>query len=312
MTPVPTSAIRCCLTGRATSSVITVLLRRRLTMRRLEPRGSPSASSSTSSSGGCASMGRPDDDRPTSVGRRASMLRSWVRVGSADGHRIPHPAIIRRSTICRMPPWRRYSTLDRGVDAGQGLEGAGRSVVGRRLHRHATGAAAMSATPRIANVSLARQAERLGRLAVQELQRQHAHAHEVRAVDALVRLRDHRPHAEQHACPSPPSRATSRSRTPCRRAPRAGCPRRGSARRRRRSTSARRSASAPSTPPSTPGTSAVAQADVGERAAHHHLVVAAARAVRVEVAPLDAVLEQVLPGRAGRAGWSRRARCGRS
>ena len=34
----------------------------------------------------------------------------------------------------------------------------------------------------------------------------------------------------------------------------------------------------------------VAQADVGERAAHHHLVVAAPRAVGVEVLLLDAVL----------------------
>ena len=40
----------------------------------------------------------------------------------------------------------------------------------------------------------------------------------------------------------------------------------------------------------------VAQPHVGERAAHHHLVVAAPRAVGVEVPPLDAVLEQVAPG----------------
>ena len=40
----------------------------------------------------------------------------------------------------------------------------------------------------------------------------------------------------------------------------------------------------------------VPQAHVRERAAHHHLVVAAARAVRVELAPLDAVLDEVLPG----------------
>ena len=39
----------------------------------------------------------------------------------------------------------------------------------------------------------------------------------------------------------------------------------------------------------------VAQPDVGERAAHHHLVVAAARAVGVEVARLDAVLMRYLP-----------------
>ena len=43
----------------------------------------------------------------------------------------------------------------------------------------------------------------------------------------------------------------------------------------------------------------VAQADVRERAAHHHLVVAAARAVGVEVLALDAVLLEVLAGRRG-------------
>ncbi len=42
----------------------------------------------------------------------------------------------------------------------------------------------------------------------------------------------------------------------------------------------------------------VLQADVRERAADHDLVVAAARAVGVEVLALDAVLGQVLPGRA--------------
>ena len=40
------------------------------------------------------------------------------------------------------------------------------------------------------------------------------------------------------------------------------------------------------------GRELVAQPHVGERAAHHHLVVAAARAVRVEVARLDAVLDR--------------------
>src|SRR6266702_1930322 len=42
----------------------------------------------------------------------------------------------------------------------------------------------------------------------------------------------------------------------------------------------------------------VAQPDVGERAADHHFVVAAPRAVGVEVTPLDPVAGQVLPGRA--------------
>ena len=45
------------------------------------------------------------------------------------------------------------------------------------------------------------------------------------------------------------------------------------------------------------GKELVAQADVRERAANHHLVVAAARAVRVEVPAVDAVLGEVLAGR---------------
>ena len=44
---------------------------------------------------------------------------------------------------------------------------------------------------------LARQPERLGRLAVRELERQDAHADQVRAVDPLVRLGQHEAHAEQ-------------------------------------------------------------------------------------------------------------------
>ena len=52
------------------------------------------------------------------------------------------------------------------------------------------------------------------------------------------------------------------------------------------------------TPPSTPGHQQVLQPDVGERAAHHHLVVAAAGAVGVEVLRLHAELDQVAAGRA--------------
>ena len=43
----------------------------------------------------------------------------------------------------------------------------------------------------------------------------------------------------------------------------------------------------------------VLDADVGERAAHHDFVVAAARAVLVEVGRCDVVLEQVLAGGGG-------------
>jgi hypothetical protein len=42
----------------------------------------------------------------------------------------------------------------------------------------------------------------------------------------------------------------------------------------------------------------VPQPDIGERAAHHHLVVAAPRAVGIEIAALDAVGHQVAARRA--------------
>src|SRR5437762_2705186 len=45
-----------------------------------------------------------------------------------------------------------------------------------------------------------------------------------------------------------------------------------------------------------PGRQLVAQADVGEGAAHHHLVIPAPRPVRIEVYGLDAVLDQPLAG----------------
>ena len=56
----------------------------------------------------------------------------------------------------------------------------------------------------------------------------------------------------------------------------------------------------------------VLDADVGEGAAHHHLVIAAPRAVLVEVLDADLVLQEVLPGGRGRADVAGRARCGRS
>ena len=105
------------------------------------------------------------------------------------------------------------------------------------------------------------------------------------------------------SAPSPPSRATSPSRTPCPRARSSARLRRGSARRRRRSVLSSPSGRCTVHVPSLPGDELVAQPDVRERAAHHHLVVAAPRAVRVELAPLDAVLDQVLPG--GRVGPDR-------
>src|SRR5829696_9065745 len=57
------------------------------------------------------------------------------------------------------------------------------------------GVAAVEAGDR--DLLLAREPERRRRLALGELQRQHAHADQVGAVDALEGLRDHRAHAEQ-------------------------------------------------------------------------------------------------------------------
>ena len=46
------------------------------------------------------------------------------------------------------------------------------------------------------------------------------------------------------------------------------------------------------------GSQLVAQPNVGERAAHHHFVIAAPRAVGIEVPRLHAVRDQIFPGRA--------------
>ena len=45
----------------------------------------------------------------------------------------------------------------------------------------------------------------------------------------------------------------------------------------------------------------VLDADIGEGAAHHHFVIAAPRAIGVEVDGGDAVLDQIFAGRARRA-----------
>ena len=154
-------------------------------------------------------------------------------------------------------------------------------LVVRRCTRDLLGLAALDAGDR--ELLLAGQPERLGVLAVGELQRQHAHADQVGAVDALEGLGDHRPHAEQlRALGRPVAR-------------RAGAVLLAGEHDQRRAllgvlASPRRRSSSPRRPGMMPRHAAlgarrelVAQADVGERAAHHHLVVAAARAVGVEV-----------------------------
>jgi hypothetical protein len=138
--------------------------------------------------------------------------------------------------------------------------------------------------------------QRLPRGAVRELERQHAHAHQVGAVDALERLGDHRrtpssivPLAAQSRDePVPyslPAMITS------------GVPPPAYAIARRRTTSARHPGAVARPPPFLAGRQFVLEADVGEGAAHHHLVIAATRAVRVEVGASHAQRLQPLTGR---------------
>ena len=82
-----------------------------------------------------------------------------------------------------------------------------------------------------------------------------AHHQQVRAVDALVALRDHRADAEQLRPLRGPVARRAGAVLLAGEHDRAACPRRGSARRPRRSSSPRPSAGAPSTSPREPGTS---------------------------------------------------------
>ena len=142
----------------------------------------------------------------------------------------------------------------------------------------------------------AREAERRGVLAGLELERQDAHADQVGAVDALVALGKHGTNAEQRRALGRPvtrrAAAVFASRDDQQGSAFALIAQRGvvdehlvAARLVRR------------VRPFLVG-QRVAQPDVAECAAHHHLVMAAARAVRVELERPDAVLLEPLTGRA--------------
>src|ERR1035437_49651 len=143
---------------------------------------------------------------------------------------------------------------------------------------------------------LARQPEALCVLPGLVLEREDAHPREVRAVDALEALRNHRPDAEEHRAFRGPiarrPRAIFRTREDDERGLRGlvlhGRVVDGHLLARRKvdrdvSLAAR--------------DQEVLEADVRERAAHHDLVVAAAGAVGVEVRRRDSVLDEVLRGR---------------
>ena len=215
-----------------------------------------------------------------------------------------HAAIIpanyassRLSTNGRMPPCRRYSR-SRGVSRRR----RARELLLVGAHRHLAGVAVVDTGDR--ELLAAGEAERPGRLAVPELERQDAHHQQVRAVDALVRLRDHGLHAEQlRALRRPVARragAVLLARDHDQRRPL------GEITLRRvedRHLLAARHVHRPR--PLGSLDEQVAQPHVRERAAHHHLVIAAARAVRVEVLALDAVLDEVLARRRVRADRAR-------
>ena len=140
------------------------------------------------------------------------------------------------------------------------------------------------------------QAERLAALAGEVLQRQDPHHQQVRAVDPLVALGDHGLDAEQvRPLRGPVARRAGAvllaGQHDRRRALGEVALGRGEDRHLLAVGQVRRPRALRA------GHELVAQAHVRERAAHHHLVVAAPRAVRVEVGALDAVLDEVGAGR---------------
>ena len=141
------------------------------------------------------------------------------------------------------------------------------------------------------------EAEGFDVLAGQELQRQDAHADEVGAVDALVALGDDEADAEQaRAFGGPVARgagAVLLAGEDRERGAALGVGDGGVVDRHAGVVGEQAGDAALGA-----GGELVAQADVGEGAAHHDFVVAAAGAVAVEVGGLDAVVGEVLAGRA--------------
>src|SRR5690606_21745718 len=84
----------------------------------------------------------------------------------------------------------------RRVDAGDGPEREFRPIRPYRPHDHLP---ARAPVPQAFDVEhlFAGQAQGLAALAGHELERQHAHTHQVAAMDALKALRDYGPHAQQ-------------------------------------------------------------------------------------------------------------------
>src|SRR3954447_19513278 len=236
---------------------------------------------------------------------------AWRRQAAAGAPSYPEgPCAARRSrsrsgsamkaeTLRRLAELSQYEVQDPAVPEVQRLLGrvdpdaAGELVVSRldrHLARRLLARVERLGDPGDRELLVALEAQGLRALAVGELQRKHAHPDQVRSVDALEALGDHRPDAEQRRALRRPVTRRARAiflagehherRVLLDVGPRGVVDRHDFI--------------------VLLGEAAllavgelVAQADVGERAAHHHLVVAAPRPVGVEVALGDAVLLEV-------------------
>ena len=259
-----------------------------------------------------AGVARPDDEQQRVVADQ--ILRVASSAGQAKAReqeqrqRVPqrmralcsgHAGAVRRTRRLRSAPAARTAGCRRagssrprsacrcGSSTGTFCR---RAVLARGSPASASCCGLMSpSTPTMSNVSSPSMPSDCDAVAALELQRQHAHADEV-ASDGCARSSARRPPSRRAAaCPSPPSRASCRCRIPRRRRRSVGMPCCDvAASPRRRSTSSRRVGWNSVTPPSSRVPSVrrhhqVLDAHVGERAAHHDFVIAAARAVAVEV-----------------------------
>src|SRR5690606_11946786 len=86
--------------------------------------------------------------------------------------------------------------LVRCIDAAERVEREGRAVGARNIDGYGLARLEVRDAGDREDI-VARQTQRLARLAVLELQREHPHADEVRAMDALKALDDHRADAEE-------------------------------------------------------------------------------------------------------------------
>ncbi len=232
----------------------------------------------------CPLPPRPDLSPPAGGAAAASALEHLAQHGVQDAAVAP------------------VVDLDQRVEPGRDREAAARAVGALELDDHVLARLDLARQAADGQLLLAGQAQRLGVLPVPELPAAARPCPPGWSGGCARSSRRSPPARPAAACPWRPSRASCPSRTPCRPGSRAGSAcRLGSARRRRRCVKllARR-AGARCTPPSTPGTMQVPEPDVGEGAAHHHLVVAAPGAVAVEVLPARRPCSiEVAPGRAG-------------